>query len=670
RVHNLKNITLRIPHRTLTVITGLSGSGKSSLAFDTIYVEGQRRYMESLSAYARQFLDVMEKPDVEQITGLPPTIAIEQRKAAANPRSTVATITEIYDYLRLLFARAGEPHCWQCGRAIRRQTPQQIVDHIAALGEGKRIMILAPLVRGRKGEHREILDSLRRQGYVRARIDGVVQEVRELTSVSAKNRKHTIEAVVDRIINKSEARQRLTEAVEAALRLAGGLITVMVEGEGESAEHIYSENFACPECNLSLAEIEPRMFSFNSPYGACQTCDGLGTKLELDPELLIPDPQRSLADGAIAAFRKAGKRMAVYYHWWLREVARDYDIDLTVPVARLPKAKLRLLLYGDPEGKAGPGFEGVIPNLERRFHSTDSDFVKQQIHEFMSLQPCPACRGARLRPEALAVRLGGLNIREFTALTVAKACQWLHDLALEGERAKIAAPILKEIRHRLQFLADVGLDYLTLDRTAGTLAGGEAQRIRLASQVGSGLVGVCYVLDEPTIGLHPRDNRRLLHTLEKLRDLGNTVIVVEHDEEVIRAADFLVDLGPAAGSQGGRVVACGSVAEVAACAESITGAYLAGRERIPVPQPRRPVRTEEALRLEGARANNLKHITVTFPLGVLVCVTGVSGSGKSTLVTETLAKALARALHGAREKPAAFDRLHGLERVDKAIEID
>lgn len=670
REHNLKNIDIDIPRNRLTVITGLSGSGKSSLAFDTIYVEGQRRYVESLSAYARQFLEIMEKPNVERIEGLPPTIAIEQRKGGANPRSTVATTTEIYDYFRLLYARAGEPHCPRCGKPIARQTVQQIVDRIAAAGEGKRTYILAPLIRGRKGEHKEILQMLRREGYIRARIDGEIQEIRELKELPDKRKKHTIEAVIDRLVLTPDSRMRLTEAVETALRMANGLVTVTIEMEGGWEDRIFSERFACVDCDVSFEELEPRMFSFNSPYGACPACDGLGTKLELDPDLIVPDPSLSLEEGAIEAWRKGGKRMAIYYYYQLREFARDYHVDLSTPFARLPKAIQEILLYGDPHGEKGSGWEGVIPNLERRFHQTESEYVKQRIHEYMSMQPCPACRGARLKPESLAVTVGGKNIQALTALPVREALTFLEGLTFDPEREAIASPIRKEVTKRLGFMVDVGLGYLTLDRPSSTLSGGEAQRIRLATQVGSGLVGVCYVLDEPTIGLHPRDNRRLLDTLLKLRDLGNTVIVVEHDEEVIRAADVVIDLGPGAGHGGGEVVAAGTVEEIQKNPKSLTGAYLAHEASIPIPAERRRPRAGEWLKIIGACENNLKRITASFPLGCFTCVTGVSGSGKSTLVTETLYPALARALHHARVKPGRFQRIVGLDHIDKVIEID
>jgi len=671
REHNLQGISLDLPRDTLTVVTGLSGSGKSSLAFDTLYAEGQRRYVESLSAYARQFLEQMQKPDVEHIEGLPPTIAIEQRRAAVNPRSTVATTTEIYDYLRLLYARIGHPHCPKCGRPIQRQSAQKITDRILALPEGSRLMLLAPLVRGRKGEHREVIGRAKRSGFVRLRVDGGLVEAREIKGCPYPRRKHTIEAVVDRLILKPGVRARLNDSVETALRLGEGLcVASVLEQNGVWSDSLYSEIYACPKCNISFEDLTPRMFSFNSPYGACPTCDGLGTKLDLDPDLIVPDPGRSLGEGAVQAWRKGGKRMAIYYARVLRRFARDYDVDLDTPYRDLPKHAREVLLYGDGGGKRGPGFEGVIPNLERRFNNTDSEYVKQRIHRYMSMHPCPTCKGARLRPESLAVLVGGASIVEFTAFTIEQAVAFLDDLHLAGEEARIAEPVVKEIRKRLRFLHGVGLEYLTLDRTAGTLSGGEAQRIRLASQVGSGLVGVCYVLDEPTIGLHQRDNRRLLDTLCSMRDLGNTVLVVEHDEEVIRTADHLVDLGPGAGAQGGRVVAQGTAEDLAACPESLTGKYLTGELAIDLPEKRRPVHPRTGLRVRGARENNLKNLNVDLPLRVLTCVTGVSGSGKSTLVTEILYKALARELAGARTKPGRFSRILGTGNVDKIIAID
>jgi excinuclease ABC subunit A len=667
REHNLREIDVDIPRDSLTVVTGLSGSGKSSLAFDTIYAEGQRRYVESLSAYARQFLEQMQKPDVEHIEGLPPTIAIEQRRGSVNPRSTVATVTEIYDYLRLLFARAGHPHCHKCGRPITQQSAQEITDQILGHPEGTRLMVLAPLVRGRKGEHKETIAGAKRQGLVRLRVDGELVEAREIKVVPHKNRKHTIEAVVDRIVLKEGVQSRLNDSVETALRLGEGLCVASVLGEdGEWHDTLYSEVYACPECNISFEELAPRMFSFNSPYGACETCGGLGTRQELDPELIVPDDTISVKDGAIDAWRKGGKRMTIYYNRLLRRFARDYGISLDTPWSELPEGIRDALLFGDD----APGFIGVIPNLEKRFSKTDSEYVKQRIHTYMSAHPCPACKGKRLRPEAVAVTVAERSIMDVTGMTIEEARAFFEELELQHEEAEIAEPIRKEIGKRLTFLQGVGLEYLTLDRTAGTLSGGEFQRIRLASQVGSGLVGVCYVLDEPTIGLHQRDNRRLLNILEHMRDLGNTVIVVEHDEEVIRAADCVLDLGPGAGSHGGQLVACGSVREIEKNRESLTGGYLSGENEIAIPPQRRVSYPRSGIRIKGARENNLKRVDVSFPLGVLTCVTGVSGSGKSTLVSEILYKALARELNHAKVRPGSHTKILGTGNVDKVIAID
>ncbi len=669
REHNLKNVSINLPRNTMTVLTGLSGSGKSSLAFDTIYVEGQRRYVESLSAYARQFLEMTRKPDVESISGLPPTIAIEQRKGHANPRSTVATTTEVYDYFRLLYARAGVPHCWICGKPITKQTPQQIVDNVMAEAMGRRVVVLSPLVRGRKGEHRDVIAMMKREGYVRARIDGLMREIHDLNEIPEKRRKHTLEAVIDRLQVKDDSSGRLAEAVETALRLSGGLVVASVERAKDDWRDIaYSENFGCPDCNVSFQELEPRMFSFNTHFGACPACDGLGTKLEVDPDLLIPDPELSLKDGGLEVTRKGTMFLAVQYQGVIDDFARIYKAKVREPFRDMPKKLQNIFLHGDPDGF---GFEGVIPMLEAQFHKTDSDFIKQKIHSFMAENVCPECHGARLRPSALAVKVGGLSINELTAMSTRRAVAFMQELSLDREKEAVAAPIKNEVLKRLTFMADVGLDYLTLDRMTGTLSGGEHQRIRLASQVGSGLVGVCYVLDEPTIGLHQRDNDKLLATLLKMRDLGNTVLVVEHDEDVIRAADRLVDMGPGAGRHGGEVVAEGTVEEVAANPDSPTGAYLSGRERIPVPERRLPVDLKKkAIRVTGARGNNLKKVDAAFPLGVFTCVTGVSGSGKSTLVTQTLCRALQRRLNDAKVRPAPHDSLSGLGATDKLVEID
>ncbi|MFN3484563.1 MAG: excinuclease ABC subunit UvrA, partial [Planctomycetota bacterium] len=636
REHNLKNVDLDLPRDRLIVITGLSGSGKSSLAFDTIYAEGQRRYVESLSAYARQFLEQMQKPDVESIEGLPPTISIEQRQGHATPRSTVATITEIYDYLRLLFARVGRPACYRCGRPIAQQTSDQIVEDILALPPGTRLAVLAPLVRGKKGHHKDVFERVRREGFVRVRVDGQVQELKDVLTLD-KNRKHEIEVVVDRLVVEPGVRRRLADSVETALKLGEGLVIAALDG----GDKLYSTLYACPACGISFGELQPRLFSFNSPYGACGTCDGLGTRLELDADLIVPDKSLSLHDGAIEPWRRLGRRMTIRYNRRLREFGALFGVKLTVPFEKIDPEKRRILLYGtapEDEKRYGSWFEGVIPSLMHRFEVTESEFIKQRILGYMTELPCPACGGKRLRPEALSVRVGGKNIHEVVSMTIGQARDFFQDLPLDREEQAIARLVLKEIRNRLQFLSDVGLSYLTLDRRSSTLSGGEFQRIRLASQVGSGLVGVCYVLDEPTIGLHERDNRRLLETLSRLRDLGNTVIVVEHDEETIRAADWVVDIGPGAGEHGGRVVYSGPVSGLLECAESVTGRYLAGRQPRPAPPRRRP--GERWLEVRGAAEHNLKDIDVRFPLGLLVCVTGVSGSGKSTLVREILYRRL------------------------------
>jgi len=680
REHNLKDVSLDIPRDRLVVVTGLSGSGKSSLVFDTIYAEGQRRYVESLSAYARQFLGAMPKPDAEMIDGLTPTIAIEQRSASANPRSTVATQTEIYDYLRVLFARAGDVHCPKCGREVRRQSAEEVADALAATPEGTRFMVLAPLVRGRKGEHRDVLNRARRDGFVRVRVDGHVGPVEGAPALDPK-RAHTIEVVVDRLVaGKTISRTRLTDSVETALALGEGMLVVAREGErGGWTDELASTHHACPRCSISLPEIEPRLFSFNSPYGACPACGGLGTRMEIDPELVVPDPSRTLSEGALDAWRRGGARMNIFYNRLVRRMCREFGISSHVPWRELPAKVRHAILYGSKEVDApkrrrrrrrGDPAEGVIPNLERRFETTESDFVKRRIHAYMSPLSCPDCSGARLRPAALGVRVAEKNICEVTRMTVDAALAYARAIRFEGERAAIARPILKEVRERLGFLADVGVGYLTLDRTAGTLSGGEAQRIRLASQVGSRLSGVTYVLDEPTIGLHARDDAKLLATLVRLRDLGNTVIVVEHDEQVIRAADHIIDLGPGAGERGGELVGAGSVEDLVRAKRSVTGRYLSGAERVAPVRERRPRARRKAVALKGCRANNLKEIDVAFPLGLLSCVTGVSGSGKSTLVAETLYRALARKLTRAREKPGAHRRLTGAGEIDKVIEID
>lgn len=676
RVHNLQNIDIDIPRDKLVVITGVSGSGKSSLAFDTLYAEGQRRYIESLSAYARQFLEQMEKPDVEYIEGLPPTISIEQRSGVGTPRSTVATTTEIYDYFRVLFARVGRVHCYKCGKEISQQTAQQMVDQVLALPVGMRLMVLAPLVRGRKGEHREVFARIKRDGFIRARVDGRIIEMGagKPRFHLAKNKKHEIAAVVDRLVIEQGIKNRLTESVETALKLGEGLVVVAQENKHRWIETIYNEHFACIDCGISFAELSPRVFSFNSPYGACPTCNGLGTKMELDIDLIIPDKSLSLSGGAVEAWRKSGHRMAIYYYHFLRDFASHFEVDLDLPYAKLDEEKKRLLLYGtkpEDEPKYGHSFEGLIPNLEYRFRNTTSDYVKQRILGYMSEQPCPTCNGARLKKESLSVRVGGKNIYEISQMDIASAERFFNGLTLRSEETKIAVQVLKEIKGRLTFLIDVGLGYLTLDRKSTTLAGGEAQRIRLASQVGSGLVGVCYVLDEPTIGLHSRDNQRLLDTLKRLRDLGNTVVVVEHDEDTIRTADYLIDIGPGAGVNGGRIVTHGALNETLQNKYSVTVKYLTGDLKIPVPKQRRPVIPDKIIKVLGAREHNLKNIDVAVPTGCFCCVTGVSGSGKSTLVNEIIYKALRRKLAKSPERPGAHSKIVGIEEtLDKVIIID
>ena len=676
REHNLKNIDVEIPRNQFVVITGLSGSGKSSLAFDTIYAEGQRRYVESLSAYARQFLGLMEKPDVDYIEGLSPAISIEQKTTQKNPRSTVGTVTEIYDYLRLLFARVGHPHCYVCGDPISRQTPQQIVDQILQFPEGTRILVLAPVVRGRKGEYRDLLEEIKREGFLRVRIDGKVYAVDEPIRLN-KNIKHTIEVVVDRLKVQPKIRQRLTESVEIALQLAGGLVSVQNAETGE--EHLFSEHFACPKCGISIEELEPRLFSFNSPYGACPTCDGLGQKQEIDPRLIVPNPDLSIKQGAIAPL---GEQRDSWNYEMIRSLAEAMGFSLDVPWKDLPDEVKHVILYGTGEQKIRFRFErteskfeftskyeGVINNLYRRYRQTSSQSIRDWIESFMNQVPCPDCGGARLKKEALGVKVGGKTIAEVTAMNIRQAHAFFQNLELSEREQTIAHQILKEIRARLEFLLNVGLEYLTLDRTTGTLSGGEAQRIRLATQIGSQLVGVLYVLDEPSIGLHQRDNKRLIHTLHKLRDLGNTVLVVEHDRETIEHADYVIDLGPGAGTHGGHVVATGTPQEIRNHPDSLTGKFLRLEEHIPIPETRRPG-SGEFLVLKGARGNNLKNLTVRFPLGKFICITGVSGSGKSTLVNETLYTILARHFYSSKLIPLPYDAIEGLEHVDKVIDID
>ncbi|RMG60943.1 MAG: excinuclease ABC subunit UvrA [Deltaproteobacteria bacterium] len=675
REHNLKGVDLEIPRNRLIVITGVSGSGKSSLAFDTIYAEGQRRYVESLSAYARQFLELMEKPDVDSIEGLSPAISIEQKSVSKNPRSTVGTVTEIYDYLRLLFASVGVVVCPGCEREIRSQTVQDMTDSVLSFGDGGRVVVLAPIVRGRKGEYRKEFERLRKEGFVRVRVDGEMRDLSEEIVLDRK-KKHDIDVVVDRLVLKEGIRNRLAEAFELALRMAGGVAKVLDEF---GREHYFSERFACPECNFSIPEVSPRLFSFNNPYGACPSCAGLGTANHFDPDLVIPDRKKSLREGAIAPWERRG---STYFFSLLDALADHYDFSLYTPFEELPKKIQDVILYGSGDEEIRfyylegsrkyyyyKPFEGVIPYLERRYRETESEFVREELEKYIRQVPCPECRGARLRREALHVRVGGKNIHEVTCLSVRDALSFFQNLVLSRREEQIASRVLKEIVSRLGFLKNVGLDYLTLDRPSSTLSGGEGQRIRLATQIGASLVGVMYILDEPSIGLHQRDNRKLLDTLLALRDQGNTVIVVEHDEETIRSADFIVDMGPGAGESGGEVVVAGTLDDVCACSRSLTGQYLSGKKRIEVPEKRRKG-TGKHLVLRGCRGNNLKGIDVSIPLGTITCITGVSGSGKSTLLIDTLRPAVAGILHGSREKPLPFDAIEGVEEIDKVVNID
>jgi len=681
REHNLKDIDVVIPRNKLVVITGVSGSGKSSLAFDTIYAEGQRRYVESLSAYARQFLGQMEKPDVDYIEGLSPSISIDQKGPPHNPRSIVGTVTEIYDYLRLLFARIGHPHCPECGREISRQAVQQIVDAVQAIPQGSRIMILAPLVRDRKGEHQTIFKDLQKAGFVRVRVDGQIYDLSEEFQLD-KNKKHTIEAVVDRLqIEKNENATRLADSIETALKLGSGVVLVKIlDGE----ELLFSEHFACVYCGISLGEIAPRTFSFNSPYGACPDCTGLGCKLEIDPNLVIPDKGLSLAEGAIQPWTRNGQ-ISTWYSSILQSLSRRYGFSLSTPIKDLSEESLHLILYGDGgelvpatyEDRYGrmrqyyTNFEGVIPYLERRYRETDSDSVRADIERYMASNPCPACRGRRLKPESLAVTIVGENIMDVTALPVMEALNWVEQLGgkISPRELTIARQIVKEIHARLGFLRDIGLSYLTLDRASATLSGGEAQRIRLATQIGSGLTGVLYICDEPTVGLHPADGSRLIGTLRRLRDLDNTIIIVEHDEAMMRAADHIIDMGPGAGKQGGEIVATGILQDIMNCSQSITGQYLSGAKQIPLPTECRSGSGKELV-IKGARENNLKDINVHIPLSKFVCVTGVSGSGKSSLINEVLYKRLARLFYRAKERPGECDGIVGTEYIDKVVNID
>ena len=692
RQHNLKNIDVTIPREKLVVITGISGSGKSTLAFDTIYAEGQRRYVESLSAYARQFLGRMDKPDVEYIEGLSPAISIDQKGVSHNPRSTVGTVTEIYDYMRLLFARVGHPHCPQCHRPIARQTVQQIVDAILSLPQDSRIMVLAPKVRRRKGEHKDVLDDARKAGFVRVRVNGQIHLLDEIGDLNLDKQKwHYIEIVVDRLVVGQEMEaSRVADSVETALKEGSGVVQVVMEG-GE--ELVFSEHFACVHCGMSLPEIEPRTFSFNSPHGACQACTGLGFKLEIDPDLVIPNKELSLAEGAIMPWTRSGSSSPWYFSL-LESVARAHSFSTKVPVKKLPQKAIDLLLYGNENKsvvmrhKTQRGriyswettFEGVIRNLQRRHKETESDYIRSEIERYMAARPCTSCNGRRLRPEALAVTVCGKGIMDVCSQTIENALEWTQQIArehsedggsevLSSREKTIARQILKEIEARLSFLHNIGLGYLTLDRMAQTLSGGEAQRIRLATQIGSGLTGVLYVCDEPTVGLHPADDDRLINTLKNLRDLGNTVIVVEHDEAVMRAADYIIDLGPGAGEKGGWVVVTGTIEDIMDSPESVTGQYLSGRKTIPVPPDRR-ASNGNCITIKGARQNNLKDIDVDIPLGVFVCITGVSGSGKSTLLYEVMFKKLAQMLYKAKDKPGDHDAVLGLEHTDKVVNID
>ena len=681
REHNLKDIDVAIPRNKLVVITGVSGSGKSSLAFDTIYAEGQRRYVESLSAYARQFLGQMEKPDVDYIEGLSPAISIDQKGPSHNPRSIVGTVTEIYDYLRLLFARIGHPHCPGCGREVSRQTVQQIVDSVTRIPPGRRIMLLAPLVRDRKGEHQAIFRDLQKAGFVRVRLDGEIRDLSEEFQLD-KNKKHSVEVVVDRLqTGGGESTARLADSVETALKLGSGVVLVSVAG-GE--ELLFSEHFACPYCNISLGEIAPRTFSFNSPHGACPACTGLGCNLRIDPDLVLPDRELSLAEGALQPWSRNGQ-MSTWHNSILEALAYRHGFSLDTPVKDLTEEQLNIILYGDG-GETVPAvyedryghrrhyytdFEGVISHLERRYRETDSDSVKASIERYMSSTPCPVCRGKRLKPESLAVTIRGKNIMEVTSLFVTQAREWVDRLPEEitPRELTIAHQIIKEIHARLSFLIDIGLGYLTLERNSSTLSGGEAQRIHLATQIGSGLTGVLYICDEPTVGLHPADGFRLIATLKRLRDLGNTVIIVEHDEAMMRAADYIIDLGPGAGKQGGEVVAAGQLGDIMSCPRSVTGQYLSRAKEIPLPPTRRPGSGKELV-VTGAGENNLKNIDVRLPLGKFVCITGVSGSGKSTLINEVLYKKLAQLFYRAKDRPGRCRGITGMEHIDKVINID
>ena len=679
RENNLKNVDVSIPRDKMVVFTGLSGSGKSSLAFDTIYAEGQRRYVESLSSYARQFLGQMDKPDVDSIDGLSPAISIDQKTTSKSPRSTVGTVTEIYDYLRLLWARVGKPHCPKCGKEIKKQTIDQIVDRVEALGEGTRFVVLSPVVRGKKGEHVKVFEDARKQGFARVRVDGILYDLTEEIKLE-KNKKHTIELVVDRLVLKEGLRRRLTDSIETACAHSGGLVIIQLPKEDQ--ELSFSQNYACEDCGISLTELEPRMFSFNNPNGACPSCTGLGFQLIADEDLVIPDKNKSIFEGAIQASGWQSARTDSIFRMYFEALSQKYHFSLTEPVKSLSKDAMKVILYGTGTEKLrmtynrgnGMGvleqpFEGILNNISRRYRETQSDSARKELEECMATAPCPKCHGDRLNELALAVTVGGLNIMEFCRMSVAQELEFMENLRLEGNMAVVAQQIVREITSRLRFLTDVGLSYLTLSRGAGTLSGGESQRIRLATQIGSSLMGVLYILDEPSIGLHQRDNDKLLATLKHLRDLGNTLIVVEHDEDTMRAADYIVDVGPGAGSHGGRIVAAGTLQDILDCPDSVTGQYLSGKKKIPVPENRRPG-NGKFLTVRGARENNLKDVDVAIPLGTFTCVTGVSGSGKSSLVNEVLNKTLLAKLNHARCRPGACACVEGLENLDKVIDID
>ena len=679
RENNLKNVDVSIPRDKMVVFTGLSGSGKSSLAFDTIYAEGQRRYVESLSSYARQFLGQMDKPDVDSIDGLSPAISIDQKTTSKSPRSTVGTVTEIYDYLRLLWARVGTPHCPKCGKEIKKQTIDQIVDRVEALGEGTRFVVLSPVIRGKKGEHVKVFEDARKQGFARVRVDGILYDLTEEIKLE-KNKKHTIELVVDRLVLKEGLRRRLTDSIETACAHSGGLVIIQLPKEDQ--ELSFSQNYACEDCGISLTELEPRMFSFNNPNGACPSCTGLGFQLIADEDLVIPDKNKSIFEGAIQASGWQSARTDSIFRMYFEALSQKYHFSLTEPVKSLSKDAMKVILYGTGTEKLrmtynrgnGMGvleqpFEGILNNISRRYRETQSDSARKELEECMATAPCPKCHGDRLNELALAVTVGGLNIMEFCRMSVVQELEFMENLRLEGNMAVVAQQIVREITSRLRFLTDVGLSYLTLSRGAGTLSGGESQRIRLATQIGSSLMGVLYILDEPSIGLHQRDNDKLLATLKHLRDLGNTLIVVEHDEDTMRAADYIVDVGPGAGSHGGRIVAAGTLQDILDCPDSVTGQYLSGKKKIPVPENRRPG-NGKFLTVRGARENNLKDVDVAIPLGTFTCVTGVSGSGKSSLVNEVLNKTLLAKLNHARCRPGACACVEGLENLDKVIDID